>query len=162
MHLRLTRIIVPLGLVAVLLATAGTALATVGFDPANGTGYVAKEDIQAAFGWKEQTFQANARKLSFHSERLTSWTWDCLIDGQLTTLTADEQISQRVDSAVVGTPVRKNTFAVTGFNLNGFSAAPAVGSAATCPFGDPSSLQGASSDVLYVDFRSQSEPIWSS
>jgi hypothetical protein len=162
MHLRLTRIVVPLVLVGALLATAGTALATVGFDPATGTGYVAKADVQAAFGWKEQTFQANARKLSFHFERLTSWTWDCLIDGHLSTLTADEQISQRVDSAVVATAVRKNTMAVTGFDLTGFPAAPSAGSAASCPSGDPSSVHGASTDVLYVDFRSQSEPIWSS
>lgn len=161
MHLRLTRIIVPLAAVGVLLASAGSALATVGFDPANGTGYVAKADVQAAFGWKEQTFQANARKLSFHSERLTSWTWECLIDGQLSTLTADEQLSQKVASTVVGTAVRKNTVAVTGFDLHGFSAAPSVGSAASCPSGDPSSVHGASTDVLYVDFRSQSEPIWS-
>jgi hypothetical protein len=161
MHLRLTRIVIPLALVGALFAATGTALATVGFDPATGTGYVAKADVQAAFGWKDQAFQANARKLSFHSERLTSWTWDCLIDGQLATLSADEQISQKVDSAVVGTAVRRNTFAVTGFNLTGFSAAPAVASAATCPAGDPSSVQGASTDVLYVNFRSQSEPIWS-
>jgi hypothetical protein len=159
MHLCLTRIVVPLALVGALFGSAGTALATVGFDPANGTGYVAKADVQAAFGWKEQTFQANARKLSFHSERLTSWTWECLIDGQLSTLTADEQVSQAVASVVVGTAVRKS---VTGFDLNGFSAVPSVGSAASCPSGDPSSVRGASTDVLYVDFRSQSEPIWSS
>lgn len=162
MHSRFTRIVVPLAVVGALLATAGTALATVSFDTATGTGYVAKADVQAAFGWKEQTFQANARKLSFHSERLTSWTWDCLIDGQLSTLTADEQISQAVDSAAVGTAIRKNTFSVTGFDLNGFSAVPSVGSAASCPSGDPSNVRNASTDVLYVDFRSQSEPIWSS
>lgn len=162
MHLRLTRILVPVALVGVLLASAGSALATVGFDPASGTGYVAKADVQAAFGWKEQAFQANARKLSFHSERLTSWTWDCLIDGQLSTLTADEQISQRISSTVVGTAVRRNGVAVTGFDLTGFSAAPAVGDAASCPSGDPSSVRGSSTDVLYVDFHSQSEPIWSS
>ena len=162
MHLRLTRILMPLVLVGALLASAGTAIAAVSFDPASGTGYVAKADVQAAFGWPEQAFQANARKLSFHSERLTSWTWECLIDGQLSTLTADEQLSQGVDSAVVGTPVRKNGVAVSGFDLTGFSGAPAVGDVATCPSGDPSSVRGASSDVLYVDFRSQSEPIWSS
>jgi hypothetical protein len=162
MHVRPTRIIVPLALVGALFASAGTALAAVSFDPASGTGYVAKADVQAAFGWKEQTFQANARKLSFHSERLTSWTWDCLIDGQLATLTADEQTSQAVDSAVVGTAVRKNSFSVTGFDLTGLAAAPSVGGAATCPSGDPSNVRAASTDVLYVDFRSQSEPIWSS
>jgi hypothetical protein len=79
----------------------------------------------------------------------------------LSTLTADEQVSQRISSAIVGTALRKNAFAVTGFDLNGFSAVPSVGNAATCPSGDPSSMRGASTDVLYADFRSQSEPIWS-
>jgi hypothetical protein len=162
MHLRPTRIVVPLALVGALFVSAGTTLAAVTFDPGSGTGYVAKADVQAAFGWKEQAFQANARKLSFHSERLTSWTWECLIDGQLSTLTADEQVSQAVASAAVGTPVRKNSFSVSGFDLNGFSATPSVGGAASCPSGDPSSVRSASTDVLYVDFRSQSEPIWSS
>jgi hypothetical protein len=159
---RLKRIVVPFALVGALFATAGTVVAAVAFDPASGTGYVAKADVQAAFGWKEQAFQANARKLSFHSERLTSWTWECLIDGQLATLTADEQISQAVDSTVVGTAVRKNAFSVSGFDLTGFSAIPSTGGAVTCPSGDPSNVRGASTEVLYVDFRSQSEPIWSS
>jgi hypothetical protein len=162
MHFRLTRVVVPLALVGALFVTAGTALATVGFDPATGTGYVAKEDVQAAFGWKEQAFQANARKLSFHSERLTSWTWECLIDGQLATLTADEQVSLAVESTLVGTAVRRNGIAVTGFDLTGFAATLSVSDTASCPTGDPSNVRGASSDVLYVDFRTQSEPIWSS
>jgi len=165
MHRRPQRIAVSLTLiVGALLATTGSVLATVTFDPATGTGYVDKADVQAAFGWKDQTFQANARKVSFHVVHVTSWTWDCLIDRESVTFVGDVQSSRAVEDEALGTAVGRTVRAVTGFDLNGFAgaASPAPDSDPTsCPSSDPSNVSSGSSDVLYADFRGQSEPIWS-
>ena len=163
MHNRLTRTVLFLVLtLGALLATTGSALATVNFDPETGTGYVDKADVQGAFGWKDQTFQANARKLEFRTVHLVSWTWECLIGGEAVTFVTDQQFSREVDSTTVGTLVRKNLVSVTGVTLTGFTASSDSGSPASCPSGDPVNVTSGTSAVLYVDFRNQSEPIWSS
>jgi len=150
-------------LLGALLATAGSAVAAVAFDPATGTGYVGKADVQAAFGWKDQTFQANAKKVRFHAVHVTSWTWDCLIGGESVTFVGDVQSSRAVELEALGTAVGRTVRAVTGFDLAGFGdASPAPESDPTgCPSGDPANVSSGSSDVLYADFRGQSEPIWS-
>ena len=165
MYPRPERIAVSLALIlGALLAMAGSAAATVTFDPATGTGYVDKTDVQAAFGWKDQTFQANAKKVRFHGVHVTSWTWDCLIGGESVTFVGDVQSSRAVELEALGTAVGRTVRAVTGFDLNGFAGgtSPAPGSDPTsCPSGDPANVSSGSSDVLYADFRGQSEPIWS-
>jgi len=166
MYPRPKRIAVFLALIlGALLATTASALATVTFDPAEGTGYVDKADVQEAFGWKDQVFQANARKVSFHAVHVVSWTWDCQIDGELLTFVSDEQSSRTVEVEALGTTAGRTVRSATGFDLTGFAGAtpPASGGDPTsCPSGEPSNVSSGFSDVLYVDFRSQSQPIWSS
>ncbi len=166
MYLRPKRIAVSLALIlGALLATTGNVLATVTFDPAAGTGYVDKSDVQAVFGWRDQLFQANARKVSFHAVHVVSWTWDCPIDGELLTFVSDEQSSRTVEVEALGTTAGRTVRSVTGFDLTGFAGAtpPASGTDPTsCPSGDPSNVSSGTSDVLYVDFRGQSQRIWSS
>jgi len=104
MHSRVMRLSAPLGLAdAFVMVAAGIAVASVSFDPATGTGYVDKTDVQAAFGWKEGTFQANARRLGFHAATFTAWTWECVISGESVTVTADLESSWVVASEMVST-----------------------------------------------------------
>jgi hypothetical protein len=162
MHPRVTRIAIALSLaVAVIVGTAGATVASVTFDPDSGTGYVAKSDIQAVFGWKEGTFQANARRLSFHAARFTAWTWDCVVEGVVQTMSADQESSWPVGSQAVTSAGQRRS--VSGFDLLGpGERVPSDGSVATCPAGDPANVSASSTDALYVDLRSQSRIIWSS
>jgi hypothetical protein len=132
------------------------ALAAVSFDPTTGSGYVDKADVQAAFGWREQTFQANARKLSFHLETVGSLSWDCVVAGQTSTIVADVSDSRPVGSSVVAAGGRHGS--VSGFDLTGFASAPI---SASCSSGAPANVSWSGQHVLYADSRSQSQPVWS-
>jgi hypothetical protein len=158
------RFAAPLALaVATVVATAGIAVASVSFDPATGTGYVDKADVQAAFGWKEGTFQANVRRVGFHAATYTSWTWDCVIGGESVSVTADLESSWVVASEVVSTPGQRRS--ASGFNLTGLGAqlsSTSDANPASCPDGDPTNVSSSTTDVLYVDLRSHSEVLWTS
>ena len=164
MHSRVMRLSAPLGLaVAFVMVAAGIAVASVSFDPATGTGYVDKTDVQAAFGWKEGTFQANARRLGFHAATFTAWTWECVISGESVTVTADLESSWVVASEMVSTPGQRRS--ASGFNLTGLGAqlsSTSDANPASCPDGDPANVSSSTTDVLYVDLRSHSEVLWTS
>ena len=164
MHSRVMRLSAPLGLaVAFVMVAAGIAVASVSFDPATGTGYVDKTDVQAAFSWKEGTFQANVRRVGFHAATFTSWTWECVIAGESVTVTADLESSWVVASEVVSTPGQRRS--VSGFNLTGLGAqltSTSDANPASCPDGDPANVGSSTTDVLYVDLRSHSEVLWTS
>jgi hypothetical protein len=148
-----------IGVAAAALVAASPALAAVSFDPATGTGHVDKADVEAAFGWREATFQANARKLSFHLESSASWTWDCTIDGQVVTIVSDQQASRAVGDVATGTGRHGG---VSGFDLTGFAAASgAPTNPASCPSGSPANVHSASTETLFADLRSQARAIWS-
>jgi len=140
-----------------LLVVVGPALGAVSFDPADATGHVDKADVQAAFGWREQTFQANARKITFHVEVTGALSWDCVISGQTTTVVGDVAESRGVDAAAVGTGGRRGT--VSGFDLTGYSAGAPAGP--TCPSGSPANVTWSGHHVLYADIRNQSRSVWS-
>ena len=164
MHPRVARISAPLSFaVALVVATTGSAAASVTFDPESGTGYVARADVQQAFGWKDGTFQANIRKLSFHAARYLSWTWECVIDGQVVTLAADQESSWLVGSQAVTSGGQRRPASVSGFDLLGPGASVASdASVATCPAGDPANVSSSTTDVLYADLRGQSRVLWTS
>ena len=69
-----------LALGGVLLLPAA-AQAAVTFDPATGTGFAGKGDVQLAFGWNNNQLQTNAGQLTFRSERstvkVTEVSWAC-------------------------------------------------------------------------------------
>jgi hypothetical protein len=140
-----------------LLVLAAPALGAVSFDPADATGHVDKADVLAAFGWREQTFQANARKVTFHLEVTGALSWDCVISGQTTTVVGDVAESRAVDAAAVTTGGRRGT--VSGFDLTGYANGSPVG--ASCPSGSPANVTWSGQHVLYADLRNQSRAIWS-
>ena len=137
------------------LALAAPVGATSTYDPATGTGFVSKADVEQAFGWKDQVFQANVRKVSFHAERLVSWSWDC----QAGSLTADATSSWTVDALPVGTTVGHRLTAVSGFSLTGPGAVASTDPPASCSSGNPSNVSSATTVVLFADFRGTSQAI---
>lgn len=158
---RLPRIVVTVALaLASALAGAPGALATVTFDTSTGLGFVDKADVQGAYGWNDHQFQANARKVSFHAEQTVSWSWQCLIGGQLTTLTTDPLMDRwAVDSTAVGSTVGKRVTGVTGFALDGPGATD-PGSAPSCPSGEPTGVTSFVTTQLFADFRGASRVVW--
>ncbi len=146
--------IVTFGLIAVLV-TAAPAAATSTFDPATGTGYVDKADVQQAFGWKDQVFQANVRKVTFHAEQVVSWSWDC----QGSTLTADAPTSWSVGSFPIGSTHGRWVAAVSGFTLTGPGVVASSDPVASCASGDPSNVSSATTVILYADFRDESQAV---
>src|SRR5215212_3442046 len=89
---------------AALSSLIGTGLvsAAVAYDPSVGRGHIDKSDVQAAFGWKEGTFQANSRRVTFHAYHRAGWTWTCTIDGKEQQMTTDVELSLGVDAAALG------------------------------------------------------------
>ena len=53
--------------------------AAVTFDPATGTGFVGKGDVQLVYGWNNQALQTNALNVQFraNSEVVTEVSWVC-------------------------------------------------------------------------------------
>ena len=140
---------------AALLVAAPTTLGAVTFDPSNGTGHLDRADVQSAFGWRDQTFAANARKVAFHLRSVGSLTWDCAAGS----LVADVDDSRAVDAHALGATSRRNGLSVSGYDLTGFSGGST--STAQCSSGAPTNVVWSGSRVLYADFRNQSAPVWS-
>ncbi|MBD0349346.1 MAG: hypothetical protein ICV59_09355 [Thermoleophilia bacterium] len=63
--------------VGALFALATAAFALVTFDPATGTGFVGKGDVQTAFGWNNAQMQARHTVISFEYRVQESLEQDC-------------------------------------------------------------------------------------
>ena len=62
---------------AALVGSATLAIAAVIFDPATGTGWVGKGDVQTAFGWNNAAMQRNHLAITFEYDATTTYTWTC-------------------------------------------------------------------------------------
>ncbi|SRR5260221_9871142 len=146
-----------------LAATASLTLAAVTFDPATAHGYAAKSDVQAAFGWKDQTVQANASRISFHVIQQVSASWSCVVDGVVQPMLAEVETTSPVASALVTTAGKRGRTSVTGFSLIGFGAGggPLSAIVPSCGSGSPSNVTPGETDILFADFQGQSRQIWS-
>jgi hypothetical protein len=143
--------------VATLVLVASPALGAVAFDETTATGHVDKADVEAAFGWREQTFQANARKLSFHLQSVGSLTWDCTVGGSTVGVVADVNARRPVDAVALAGAGRRAP--VSGFDLTGFNGSSSGG--ASCSTGSPANVVWSGTDTLFADLRNQSAAIWS-
>jgi hypothetical protein len=143
---------------AVVMAT--VAIAAVSFDPATGTGFVGKGDVQLVFGWNNKALQDNAGSVQFRAstEQVSTSTWTCDRD-------AGPQTQERANTTTTTTQgivdsIARERNQITGFNLTGYFGAPetdtehegpAVGS---CPTGwtaiDLVTEEGPSSSTLQV------------
>jgi len=152
-----------LAAVVALAATASLALATVTFDPATAHGFVAKADVQAAFGWKDQTLKANASRISFHLVQRVSASWSCVVDGVVQPMLAEIEATSPVASGLVTTAGKGGKPALSGFSLTGFAAGggPASAIVPSCGSGSPANVTSGETDVLFADVQGQSRQIWS-
>ncbi|MFI7581109.1 hypothetical protein [Kocuria kalidii] len=72
-----------IGVVTASMAVAAPASAAAKYDPASGTGYVSKGEVQSALGWNNKEFQANADRVSFSVQtyQYLRMAWTCTEDG---------------------------------------------------------------------------------
>jgi hypothetical protein len=111
------------------------AYAAVDFDPATGTGFVGKGDVQLIYGWNNKQLQENVDKVRFQAvtkfERTATWVCsDASKSGE------KEQV-KNARGAVTAVARLKNQ--ITGWSLNGYdpnkqsSTLTASGSIGNCP-----------------------------
>ncbi|MET4137230.1 hypothetical protein [Pseudarthrobacter sp. PvP090] len=130
---------------AASLTLASPAAATVTFDPATGTGFVGKGDVQDVFAWNNKALQTHASTVDFRVESVSDTTWTCTKtlttgNGQTKEIVQERSTTTSVQGLVATAP-RVNSQGkdgpVTGFYLQGYEGTttlatdgPAVGS---CP-----------------------------
>jgi len=134
---------------AASLALASPAAAIVTFDPATGTGFVGKGDVQTVFEWNNKALQTHASTVDFRVDSVSETTWTCSKTFELGNGETKEIVqvrnSTRSLQGLVTTIARDNSKGkdgpITGFYLQGYEGTPtletdgpAVGS---CP-ADPS------------------------
>jgi hypothetical protein len=106
------------------LTVTGSALAAVTFDPATGTGFVGKGDVQLVYGWNNAQLQTNAPSVQFRAltTEVSETTWTCKRD-------TGEQTQERTRTTTTSTQGVVSSIArvknqITGFNLSGYSGSP--------------------------------------
>ena len=140
-----------LALMAMFVA-AGAVFAAVTYDPATGTGFVGKGDVQLAFNLNNKQLQQNAKLVTFTYEEVGEYTLLCKADdttrtnprtGEVTvTPGAEKEFKNRTESVLSslnGDPRQtKGQNQFTGFNLSGITSTVTTGQ--DCPGGFPTEL----------------------
>jgi hypothetical protein len=124
--------------VAATMILAVGAFAAVTFDPATGTGFVGKGDVQLVYGWNNKQLQDNASTVDFRvsSESITSWTCSKPNPGNpdqpdIVNLRSSTVTTQGLVTNVARETSKGKNGPITGFNLTGYD-----GSTTTTTTGD--------------------------
>jgi hypothetical protein len=109
----------------------GTASAAVDFDPATGTGFVGKGDVQLAFGWNNKALQSNASAVTFVYEAVDTYEAECEFytgpERNRTRHTATETEKTSVAGVPDADPrLKAGQQQFTGFILSGFEGDPSI------------------------------------
>lgn len=123
------------GVLAGAMAIGSVAGAAVIFDPATGTGFVGKGDVQLAIGWNNKQLQDNAADVTFAYNDVVSYEWFCYRETttggpepKVVPHTNERARSQAVDGDVNADPrQKKGQSQFTGFTLNGWDGDPDLG-----------------------------------
>jgi hypothetical protein len=107
------------------LGGVSVANAAVTFDPASGTGFVGKGDVQLAFGWNNAQLNNNAAGVDFEASTVSEQetTWTCDRDAGPQTQEKENTVTTTLQG-VVTKVTRDNKKQITGFGLGGYDGAP--------------------------------------
>lgn len=110
-------------------AVATVAMAAVTYDPASGTGFVGKGDVQLAFGYNNAGFQAVASDVSFEYRESVTYSYDCALiqgnSGGAKIYARDIPVTTSINN-VPAFDVRTNK-QVNGYNLTGKGVVSSTG-----------------------------------
>jgi hypothetical protein len=111
------------GLLTMALA-ASTVFAAVTFNPATGTGFVGKGDVQLALGLNNAQLQAQADDLEFTSVStvVKEVSWICTNSNNDNTQERARTTTVSIEGVVSGVARSKNQ--ISGFNLDGYVGTP--------------------------------------
>jgi len=154
---RKTKLVI--GALVASLTLAGAAIAAVTFDPATGTGFVGKGDVQLVFGWNNAQLQANAGSVQFRAltTEVTEVSWECTNENNENIQERARTTTTSIEGLVSSIARVKNQ--ITGFNLTGYSGTPTQSSTTegpplnSCPSG-PWSLTTPAGDPVVVSSES--------
>jgi hypothetical protein len=124
--------------VAAVAVMATSAYAIVTFDPATGTGFVGKGDVQLVYGWNNKDLQNKANLPVFRAAAESVTTWTCSKENpghperEIVQLRTNTTTTQGLISSVTRDNSKGKDGPVTGFALKGYSGEPA-----TIVTGDP-------------------------
>jgi hypothetical protein len=112
---------------AALAAAAFTTavMAAVTFDPATGTGFVGKGDVQLAFGWNNNQLQTNASGVGFTYEAESRYAYTCTwITGDGKPGEKEHEVTLKKTSSVNSTVdyTARERNQINGFILNGYGS----------------------------------------
>src|SRR5215204_6817953 len=109
------------------------AFAAVTFDPATGTGFVGKGDVQTALGYNNKQLQDNAGSLQFTfvSTTVSETSWECTNENN-DKVQERERTTTTETTGVIDSIARERN-QITGFNLMGFSGDPVTDSSTDGP-----------------------------
>jgi hypothetical protein len=117
-----------------IMALASPAVASVTFDPATGTGFVGKGDVQLVFDWNNKALQDNATKVDFRVNSVSETSWTCtkiVVQGndEIREIVQQRSTTSTVQGLVT-TVARENSKGkdgpVTGFKLTGYEGTPVL------------------------------------
>jgi hypothetical protein len=140
---------------AALAVVSTTAHASTTFDPATGTGFLAKGDVQLTLGWNNRALQNGADSLvvTYVGETVTERTWICTNSNNENTQERDRTTTTSIQGVVDAVARERNQ--ITGFILSGYEG-PATTTSTTegnplnsCPSG-PWSLTTPAGDPVPV------------
>jgi hypothetical protein len=148
-----------IGALVASLALAGAAIAAVTFDPATGTGFVGKGDVQLVFGWNNKDLQDNAGSVRFRAltEEVTEVSWVCTNANNENIQERERTTTTSIEGLVSSIARVKNQ--ITGFNLTGYTDTPTQSSTTegpavnSCPSG-PWTLTTPAGDPVVVSSES--------
>lgn len=131
--------------------SATAAQATITFDPATGTGFVGKGDVQLALGLNNAQLQNQASSLVFTYRATTSQetSWTCFNDKNENT-----QVRERVTTTTtsgLASVVAREKNQITGFLMQGYNGIPTISSESagnkleSCPEGNWDLVVGSTS-----------------
>jgi hypothetical protein len=136
-----------------LALACGSAAAEVSFDPATGTGFVGKGDVQSAFGWNNAKLQQYASSVTFTVESQGGgWEYECEWwtgpDHNRSRHTVIKTAGMTIGGEIVTDLRVRNQ--VTGFILNGYTSDFETGDEATPAVGDACIGQGTGAVIIDV------------
>ncbi len=146
--------------IALVLVTATVAFAAVTFEPATGTGFVGKGDVQLIYGWNNKQLQDKAVLVQFRATDVTERSWEC-------TNTNNQKVQERERTTTTTQLVSKIDRVrnqITGFILEGFTGTPTSSTdgpplnscpsgpwVLTMPAGDPVPVEGEGGLEVSID-----------
>jgi hypothetical protein len=139
---------------AALALSATAAFAAYTFDPATGTGFVGKGDVQLIYSWNNTQLQNNASKVDFRTSTTNETTWTCSKPNpsdpdkpDIVNNRSNSTTTQGLATTVSRDTSKGKNGPVTGFNLTGYEGTPTTVTSGNALGSCPATPSGFTYDV---------------